>query len=646
MAGERILLVEDAPELRHFLADTVLRSAEYDVLTARDGTEGLALARDLSPDLIIADYQMPGMDGLAMLEALHAEGLAFPYILMTAEGSEQLAVRALRLGVNDYLIKPFDPDDLLVAVRRTLSEHWTRQITEHIPAQLLDANRQLEARLRELDTLVAIGKRVTGLLDLRQVLNRIVEAAVSLSQAEEGSLLLVDRQSGELYLYASTGTQDRPEKPFRLPVADSLAGQVIQTQQPLVITGEELHQIKTNYLFRALVYVPLRVKDHAIGVLGVSNRTVIQQFEPHTLQLLTVLADFSAIAIENARLYSAMQQERDTLNTILRDTEDAIIVTDPQNNILLCNPAACRIFKVDPAAIRGCALAEAIPHSEVVELFDQESPTDRSRRSEITLDGQLVMHAQLTIVKGVGRVVVMQDITHLKELDRIKSDFVTAVSHDLRSPLTAILGYVELVRRTGPLTDAQTNFVERIIFSVQSITALITDLLELGKIEAGFDESLSPTFLQDVVRHAIEAQRHQLETKQHVLEVTLPEVSLPVLGNPLRLRQLAANLLENAIKYTPPSGHIRITLEADGDFLVLRVTDTGIGIEQKDLPFIFDKFYRSDEAIDHYSGTGLGLSIVKGIVERHGGRIWVESQPGKGSTFTVMLPGFDPGQAG
>jgi two-component system, OmpR family, phosphate regulon sensor histidine kinase PhoR len=643
VAGERLLLVEDAPELRHFLADTVLRGAEYDVLTARDGVEGLTLARDLLPDLIIADYQMPGLDGLAMLEALRAEGLTFPFILITAEGSEALAVRALRLGVNDYLIKPFDSDDLLEAVRRTLSEHWTRQITEHIPEQLLEANRQLESRLRELDTLVEIGKRVTGLLDLRQVLNRVVEASVSLSRAEEGSLLLVDRASGELYLYASTGEKDRAEKSFRLPVADSLAGQVVRTGQPLVITGDELQQIKTNYLFRALVYVPLRLKDQVIGVLGVSNSMAVQQFEPHTLQLVAVLADFAAIAIENARLYAAMQQERDTLNTILRDTEDAIIVADPQSNILLCNPAACRIFKVDPATIRGRPLAEAISHHEVVELFDREATTDRSRRSEITLDGQRVMHAQLTLVKGVGRVVVMQDISHLKELDRIKSDFVTAVSHDLRSPLTAILGYVELLRRTGPLNEAQGKFVERIIFSVQSITALISDLLELGKIEAGFDENRVPTFLQDVVQHAIEAQRHQIETKQHTLDLRLPEVAQPVLGNPLRLRQLVANLLENAIKYTPPAGHIRIALESDGDFLVLRVTDTGIGIEQKDLPFIFDKFYRSDEAIDNYSGTGLGLSIVKGIVERHSGRIWVESQPGKGSTFTVMLPGYDPG---
>jgi signal transduction histidine kinase len=115
-----------------------------------------------------------------------------------------------------------------------------------------------------------------------------------------------------------------------------------------------------------------------------------------------------------------------------------------------------------------------------------------------------------------------------------------------------------------------------------------------------------------------------------------------VMGNPLRLRQLMNNLVENAIKYTPEKGQVRVLLWADNSFLVLRVSDTGIGIPPKDQPFIFDKFYRTDEAIDNYPGTGLGLSIVKGIVEAHNGRIWVESQAGTGTTFTVMLPSYDP----
>jgi two-component system, OmpR family, phosphate regulon sensor histidine kinase PhoR len=476
------------------------------------------------------------------------------------------------------------------------------------------------------------------------VLNQAVEAAVALAGAEEGSLLLVDRPTGELYLYAATGgPHDHPARPsFRLPVADSLAGQVVQRGEPLVITGDDLQKIKTHYLFRDLAYLPLHLKGEVIGVLGVSNRTVSARFEPHTLQLLSVVADFAAIAIENARLYNETESERSTLDAILRDTEDAIIVVDAADEVLFCNPAARHIFNINEADYQGKPLAHVIEHSQVLELFGKQARSGRSRSSEIKLAAEnRVLNAQLTIVQGVGRVVVMQDITHLKELDRIKSDFVTTVSHDLRGPLTAILGYVELLSRSGPLNDGQREFVQRIIFSVQSITGLIADLLELGKIEAGFDQDREPTSLGLIVRYAVESQRHAWEHKAHHLRLNLPEVVPLVLGNPLRLRQLVTNLLENAVKYTPEEGHIELTIETDGEFVILRVSDSGIGILQKDQPYIFDKFYRSDEAIDHYQGTGLGLSIVKSIVEQHGGRIWVQSEVGQGTTFTVMLPGHN-----
>ena len=643
MISERILVVEAAADLRQFMAGDVLRSAGYEVLTAASGSEGLILARDLRPDLVITGYRLPDLSGLDLLQSLQGEAIMAPFILVTGDGSEALAVRALRAGVSDYLIAPFDSQDLLDAVRRVLRQHWTRQITEHVPAQLLHSNRLLEERLRELDTLVEIGKRVTGQLDLPAVLNYVVEASARLAGTEEGTLLLVDRSSGELYLYASTRADiGSPDRPFRLGVSDSLAGQVVRTGEPLVITGDDLRKIKTRYFFRDLVYVPLRLKDAVIGVLGGTNRDTSTGFKPHTLQLLHVLADFAAIAIENARLYAATEQERNTLNTILRDTEDAIIVVDQYSRVLFCNPAACRIFDIPPVTCLGKRFDEVLDHPDVVDLFKKEARSGRTRRTEIALDNdQRYMNAQLTILKDVGRIVVMQDITHLKELDSIKSDFVTTVSHDLRSPLTAILGYVELLERSGPLNDSQQGFVERIRFSVKSITALISELLELGKIEAGFDDARELVSLQSIINHAIESQRHQWETKRQDLQVQIAEDVPPVLGNPLHLRQLIVNLLENAIKYTPEQGGIALSLSVDGDFLLLRVRDTGIGIPQKDQPYIFDKFFRTDEAIDNYIGTGLGLSIVKGIVERHHGRIWVESQVGAGSMFMVMLPYFD-----
>ncbi|MCD4684908.1 MAG: response regulator, partial [Anaerolineae bacterium] len=624
MAGERILLIEDSADMRDFLAGSVLRPAGYNVLTAASAAEGLTLARDLHPDLLICDYQLPDITGLEFLRTLRREGFELPMILITAEGSEAVAVEAMRLGVSDYLIKPFDFDDLLNALDRVLGQHWTRQIAEQVPEQLLQANILLEGRMRDLDMLVKIGKRVTGQLDLQEILTQVVEAAVKIAEAEEGTLLLVDRASGELYQYASTDQQGLG-KPLRLPVADSLAGQVVQSRTPLVITGEDLQKIKTQYYFRDVIFLPLLVKDEAIGVLSVLNRESSSGFAPHTLPMLSMLSDYATIAIENARLYAATERERDTLNTILRDTEDSIIVVDGQNYVLFCNPAACRAFGVDYDACRGRPLAEAVTHTEVIELFEKEARSGRSRRSEIILnDGARVLNAQMTIVRGVGRVVVMQDITHLKEIDRIKNDFVTAVSHDLRSPLTAILGYVEMVQRSGPLTESQQSYVERIVFSVRSITTLISDLLELGKIEAGFDEDCEPTYLMPIVEHAVESSRHRWEARQQEVYVEVDLDAPPVLGNPLRIRQMVANLIENATKYTPLQGRIDVVVKRDDDFVVLRVRDTGIGIPAKDQPYIFDKFFRTDEAIDDYEGTGLGLSIVKGIVDGHHGRIWVD----------------------
>lgn len=647
MTGERILLVDDGADLRQFLARTVLEPAGYDVLTAADGEEGFVLARDLQPDVVISDYLMPKRTGLQMLEDLRHAGVNLPFILMTAEGSEELAVRALRLGVNDYLIKPFDPERLLDVVQRVLADYWNRQITEHIPAHLLEANRQLEQRLRELDTLVAIGKRVTAMLDLQGVLNHVVDASVQLAGAERGSLLLVDEPTGELYLYAATGPDARPDDSFRVPVADSLIGRVVQTGEPLVLTGDELLKIKTDYLAHDLAYVPLTLQERVIGVLGVANHEESREFESFSIQLLTVLADFAAIAIDNARLYAGTKHERDTLDAILRNTDDVIIVADRQDRVMFCNPAACRTFGLGLGELVGRALPQVLEHKQVLELFQKpDTRRGRSFSGEIALDGgKRVLNAHLTLVEGVGKVVVMQDITHLKELDRIKSDFVTTVSHDLRSPLTSILGYLELLSRSGSLNKSQQEYADRIVGSVKSITGLITDLLELGKIEAGFDQEREPTALDMVVFTAIENLRPQWESKSlRVRAHAGPELPM-VRGNPLRLRQLVNNLIENAVKYTPEDGRITVSLEADDDVLVLRVADTGIGIPAKDQPHVFEKFYRTDEAIDHYVGTGLGLSIVKGIVDQHQGRIWVESQEGRGTTFTVMLPAIASGDA-
>lgn len=635
MPTEKILVVDDSFEMREFVADSVLRLSGYETLKADNGQAGLELARQASPNLIIADMRMPKLTGLELAQIIQREKLNIPIILITAEGSEQLAREALRAGVADYFVKPFKTDDLLLSVRRVLDTAQARDESSRVPNETVAINESLRLRLKELETLIGVGHNVTSVLDVDQVLSKAVEAAVSLTGAEEGSLLLLEEETNELTMRAAKNFDDNFVRTFRLRSDDSLAGQVIRTGEPVLLDENAPQKIKTSYLVHSLVYVPLKIHGRVIGVLGVDNRRAGRAFTQHHQRLLGAVGDYAAIAIENARAYRRTEKQRLQLETILHETEDGVIVVDTDKRLILINPTARAAFGVNGAPVVGRAIAEVVSHPDIRDLFNEDG-----RRREITLADGRIFNAHLTPINGIGQAVVMQDITHLKELDRIKSEFVTTVSHDLRSPLTAILGYVELLGRAGPVTPQQADFMRRIQVSVQSITALITDLLDLGRIEAGFDIQKEVTYPALVVRYAVDSVRQQAEAKGQNLVISVPE-SLPRLcATPARLRQMFGNLLENAIKYTPEGGTITVTGRAEQDFILLTISDTGLGIPPADQPYIFDKFFRAGNTRMDYVGTGLGLSIVKSIVEDHAGRIWVESKLNQGTTFTVMLPEY------
>jgi len=263
---------------------------------------------------------------------------------------------------------------------------------------------------------------------------------------------------------------------------------------------------------------------------------------------------------------------------------------------------------------------------------------DYNYRDEIMLEDGRVFNALLTSIEDVGVIVAMQDITHLKELDRIKTDFVNTVSHDLRSPLTAILGYVELIERAGEINQQQREFVRRVQLSVRNITELINDLLDLGRIESGFDTRKEVVQILPIINFTLENFRNQIIEKNLKLDLSA-EPELPkIFGDTTRLRQMMDNLVGNAIKYTPEGGKIQVSAHEENEQLIIRISDNGPGIPPADQPYIFDKFYRAGNVSNNISGTGLGLAIVKSIVENHQGRIWVDSSLGKGSKFTVVLP--------
>ncbi len=635
MNNPLILVADDSPDIRSFLKEAVLGPAGYQVQLAADGRAALELAQESQPDLVITDHQMPKLSGLELTRELCASQPHPPVIMMSSDHSDRLMLEAMRAGAFEFLAKPFEPELMLSAVGRALA--GPRPAVDRPPAGVVAATSadRLPSQLEELQTLILLGRAVTEKLNHDEVLTEVVGAAVRLTNAEEGSLLLLDEDSGELYMRAGKNFDDEFVRTFRLEVNDSLAGRVIETGEPVLLDQDTPQKIKTAYLVHSLIYVPLAVRGRTIGVLGVDNRKAGRTLTEDDVTIMSAMADYAAIAIENARLFSASETERRKLETILTGVENGVIVVDLEDRLMIMNQSARETVGVN-GDWAGRTVSEVVKDPRLLSMFSASGKF--SKREEIELDDGRVFSAQQTPIDGIGQAIVMQDITKLKELDRIKSEFVTAVSHDLRSPLTAILGYIELVERSGELNQQQAEFVRKARLSVGQITDLVSNLLDLGRIEAGLDEAKELTPVTMLARYALESMRSAAAAKGIQLQSELPDDLPMVWGAPIRLRQMFGNLIDNAIKYTPAGGRITVAAQREGSQVILTVQDTGVGVPIADQPRLFDRFFRGSNAPADTQGTGLGLSIVKSIVDNHGGRVWVDSQPGLGTIFNVLLP--------
>jgi PAS domain S-box-containing protein len=330
------------------------------------------------------------------------------------------------------------------------------------------------------------------------------------------------------------------------------------------------------------------------------------------------------------------EAERARLESIIASIEDGVIVLDDEKKIVLINQVACNVFGLDGTELAGKPIAEMTTNSDLRALL-AKSEEDAVRYYELNFDDGRVFNAQHTPIPHIGSAITMQDITYLKRLDQIKNDFVHTVSHDLRSPLTAVLGYAELLERAGSLTEQQREFLQRIQVSVQNITALVNELLDLGRLEAGFDARRETVQLENIVRYCVGLLDSLVRKKNIDLRLEIAEGLPGLRANPIRIRQMIDNIIGNAINYTPAGGRILVRLAAEDQQIILEVKDTGPGIPLEEQSRIFDKFYRASN-VTETKGTGLGLAIVKSIVDNHRGRVWVESVLGHGSSFFVVLP--------
>ena len=306
MSGECILVVDDDPDIRYLLSRAILLNEGYSTIAAANGSQALQILAETTPDLILLDVHLPDISGIEILKELCSLHRDVPTVLVTADNSTELTVQVLKLGVRDFIIKPFDSDDVIAVVKRVMSQVKLERESRSLTEEVIRTNRLLKKRIQQLNGLYAVGKAVTSSLELKRVLNQIVAAARRLTGADGSALFLWEKEEELLYLRAAQGMGLLPDDTVRIPFNDRLAVRVVRTGEPLLLNSST-HRVKTSYLANSLIYVPLRLPGQVIGVMGVYSRTSGLTFSEEDEQVLSAMADYAAVAIYNARLFNQVK---------------------------------------------------------------------------------------------------------------------------------------------------------------------------------------------------------------------------------------------------------------------------------------------------------------------------------------------------
>ncbi|HEX3051084.1 MAG TPA: GAF domain-containing protein [Aggregatilineaceae bacterium] len=503
---------------------------------------------------------------------------------------------------------------------------------------------QLDAKVQELSILSRIDHELNEALSVDRVLNLTLDWALRFTGSQAGAVVLVDHATDQMqflagYGYDRASWEQLQSQPW--PLTRGVVGRVARRGVPEIVldVAADPDYVPVIPGIVSQLVVPVTREDRVIAVISLVSRQV-SGFAQANLEFVSRLAARAAIAIDNAHLFDETCRERQKLELILSSTVDAVIVVGFDGHLLLVNQAALSAFHLNPKTrYLGQPFLTVFLDSPLMRLYERALTLPDGLSEELVLPEERTFHISILPTPQVGWSIVMHDVTPFKKTEQLKNELVATTSHDLKNPLGAILGYVDLIQMTNKLNEQGLEYVRRAQRSVSHMRNLIDDLLDMARIESGITLRLSKVSLGDLAAKTLENFALQINTKKMAVEMEI-QPDLPVVcADQGRLGQIMANLISNAIKYTPAEGKIRIIAEAHDTFVRFAVQDTGMGISPEDQTQVFARFYRVRTAqTDGIEGTGLGLAIAKGLIEAHGGQIGLKSRLGEGSTFFFTIP--------
>lgn len=496
---------------------------------------------------------------------------------------------------------------------------------------------------REAEIFSRIDAELSDVIDLNYVFTMMKDWALRFTNADAAALLLYESKADVLRVMSQYGFREggivngdelQPEQGgITKRVARTGKAEIV----PDVMMDSDYYEMAEG--IRTQMSVPIKREERVIGVLTLLSRRV-NGFTEKNLEFVRRLANRAGVAVDNARLFAETKREREKLSYILRNIADNVIVLGLDHRIVLINASTILAFHLSAEEdYSGRMFADVIKHQKLHVAYQEAVASNEAISTEVELPNKRIYHTSIEYHQGIGRILVMQDITHFKETDRLKTELVATVSHDLKQPLSVMRGYLDLLDMVNDFDERSEGYIGNLNHAFNTMRQLIDDLLDIAKIEAGLNLEKEDVNLVEILSHAYRNSKPMAEKKSITLIVDLPEKLPAMSGDPARLEQIFNNLVGNAVKYTQNNGRVRVYTEVKQDFLRVFIEDNGMGIGPEDQAQIFERFYRVRRPeTDNIEGTGLGLAIVKSLVEAHQGKIDLKSALGVGSTFRVMLP--------
>lgn len=556
-----------------------------------------------------------------------------------------------------------------LAINNALLLSETISLTENLEERVKERTNELIIEHRNNEMLLNVSYELAGSMEIEQILTRSLDV-INQSMKASGSFVHIREIDNFIQVFEKDEILDSTKLKTSF---DTFSRQVYETKSSLLVSEIPNKGENNEFLYESLLITPLRFGEILLGVLAIVSSTK-DYFSDHDLKLAEAAAGQMSIALNNSEIFNLIREQSENLGSMLREQEvessrsraileavaDGVLVTDTRSTILLLNKSAEKILNMDGKQIDksleglislyGDAINPWISKINDWTVKPSKQPATSIYTDRIILDKSKVISVHLSPViwrnEFLGTVSVFRDISVEVQIDQLKTDFISNISHELRTPMTSIKGYVEvlLMGAVGAINDQQKHFLQIIQSNTNRLNFLVDDILDVSKIEAG-SVVLNPqmTDLTGLIKMLVDEQQ-KLSTsghKQLEYEFIKNEFIPNVLIDSERINQVLSNILNNARMYSLDQGKINITLEMDENQIRINIKDQGIGVPKDEQIHIFERFYRGKNSLEvNTAGTGLGLSIAKTLVEMHGGKIWFESSgiSGEGSLVSFTIP--------